>query len=433
MIRPAARIIAIDDKQEDLNKLIKGINRHGVACLPLHYPDDEEHIRPCPNVRVIFADLHLDEAGASGKDRRHFSVIGGLISETIKPSGPYLLILWTNYADKADALRKFLDEELENPLKPFAVEAIDKKFLVADAGGDQDGPNIKKLAEKITSLFAKFPQIAALLNWEEMVLGAAGDTVSSIFGLVENQNREKEISGILAHLAVSAVGKDHVENDRFHAVNKALLPILTDRIAATHNDDQDIWEKAFDSSDTASFPSLENAARLNRLVQIDPATDNGARNGSVITLPEKFSGKYFEEEFGLNQEEAASQEFSCKEPEEELSWVLVQCQAICDYAQHKPGPLPYYLGLELPDTSRAKNKKHPEALWASPPFEKDGSTVYLHVNARFPVSMPQKFAEQKNVRYRLREQLLNDLIYHIHSYGARPGMLRFQGTKSSGK
>ena len=418
MIRPAPRIIAIDDEQEDLNKLTKGVNRYGAVCLPFHYPDDAEHIRPCPNVRVIFADLHL--TGAGGDDEKHFSVIGGLISGTIKPSGPYLLILWTNYAHKADSLRRSLDQRLTDTPKPIAVRAIDKKILFKDG----DDLNIEKLAEEITSLFGQFPQIAALLNWEEMVLGAAGDTVSSIFGLVKEQNRDEEVRRMLAQLAVSAVGKDHVENDRFHAVNEALLPILTDRIAAMRNDDQDIWQKAFDSSDTISSLSPEKAARLNRLVQIDPVTDNGARNGSVIALPEKFSKKNFEKQFGLKQQKAALEQFFCKEPKRRLSWVLIQCQAICDYAQNKPGPLPYYLGLELPATS-VRKKTHPAALWASPPFKKNGSTVYLHVNARFPVSLPPKFTEQKNVRYRLREQLLNNLIYRIHSYGARPGMLRF--------
>ena len=430
MIQPAPRIIVIDDEKEDLHKLTEGINRYGAACLPFHYPDDTEHIRPCPHVRVIFADLHLDETGASGNDKKHFGVIGGLISETIRPSGPYLLILWTKYAGKASSLRQFLDQRLKRTPapKPLAVKAIDKKILFEDPS--EDDPNIEKLVEEITNSFNQFPQIAALLSWEEMVLDAAGDTVSSIFGLVENN---EQVSEILAHLAVGAVGRDHVENDRFHAVNEALLPILTDRIAAaTRKDDQGIWQRAFDMSDIASSLSLEKAARLNRLVQIDPATDNGARNGSVIALPDKFLKKNFEKQFGLKQQEAALKQFFCKEPRKKLNWVLIQCQAICDYAQNKPGPLPYYLGLELPPTSRVRGTK-PDALWTSPPFKRNGSTIYLHVNARFSVSLLPKFTKQKNVRYRLREQLLNDLIYRIHSYGSRPGMLRFQETQSSGR
>ncbi len=422
MIRPAPRIITIDDNQEDLDELTEGINRYGAACLPFHFTGDTENISSCPHARVIFADLHLNETGPGGDSAQHFSTIGSLILDTIKPSGPYLLILWTQYPEDGKSLREFLDERLPTDTpKPLDVIAIDKKVLREKTEGNS--LNIEKLVEEITNSFDRFPQITALLNWEEMVLGAAGDTVSSIFDLVGKQNRDKEVSRILAHLAVGAVGRNHVENDRFHAVNEALLPILTDRIASMHlkNDDRDIWQKAFDSSDIESSLSLEKAARLNRLVQIDPATDNGARNGSVIALPEEFSKKNFEKQFGFKQQKTAEKQFFCKNPRKKLSWVLIQCQAVCDYAQNRPGTLPYYLGLELPYPLRG----HPKALWVSPPFEKDGSTVYLYVNARFPVSLPPKFAERKNVRYRLREQLLNDLIYHIHSHGARPGMLRF--------
>ena len=429
MIRPAPRVIAIDDSQEDLDKLTQGINRYGAACLPFHFTGDTEDLHPCPHVRVIFADLHLNETGAGSDNKQHFSVIGNLISETIKPSGPYLLILWTNYAKEADSLRRFLYERLVDTPKPFAVKAIDKEILLL--GGGKNGPNIEKLAEKITSLFDQFPQIAALLNWEEMVLGAAGDTVSSIFDLVRGRrNPDKEVRRILAHLAVSAVGKDHVENDRFYAVNEALLPILTDRITAMRlkNEDGNIWQNAFDSSDSRNQLSQEEAARLNGLIHIAPAidTDTGTKRGVVIALPERFSGDNFKNQFSLTQEEAALKQFSCKEDlPENLDWVLIQCQAVCDYAQNRRGPLPYYLGLELSHTLISKNKR-PEALWVSPPFERNDSMIYLSVNARFQVSPPEIYAGQEKVLYRLREQLLNDLIYRIHSYSARPGMLSFR-------
>ena len=434
MIRPAPRIIAIDDEQEDLDGLVKGLNQMGLACLSLHFTGDTESIRSSPHVRVIFADLHLNEGSVGSDNSQHFSLIGGLIQNTIKPSGPYVLILWTKYSDEADSLRRFLDERLEATPGPLAVKAIDKMHHIEQNGNIRSS---EKLVAEITGLLDKEPQIAALLDWEERVLDATSDTVSSIFDLAAGQNQGEDVGRLLARLAVEAVGKHHVEPDRFHAVNEALLPVLTDRIAAMRStDDSDcIWKSAFKSSDTESTLSLEKAAKLNRLVHIASPmeTEDGTRRGAVIALPHSLSGSAFEHEFNLKQEDEVSKQFFCKkftEGDEKFRWVLVQCQADCDYAQNQPGPLPYYLGLELPVAVAMKRGNPPAALWASPPFESDGTIRSLHVSARFQVSLPAEDVKDEKPLYRLREQLLNNLIYQIHAYGARPGMLSFREIKS---
>lgn len=434
MIHPAPRIIAIDDEQEDLDGLVKGLNQMGLACLSFHFTGDTEGIQSCPHVRVIFADLHLNEGSVGSGNRQHFSLIGGLIQDIIKPSGPYVLILWTNYSDQADDLYRFLDERLNNSTKPLAVKAIDKKDHLNLKRNDENSQN---LIAEINQLFDQQPQIAALLDWEERVLDATANTVSSIFDLAEEQNRGDEVGRLLAHLAVEAVGKNHVEPDRFHAVNEALLPILTDRVAAmrSKDDSESIWKNAFNSSDTESALSLEKAAKLNRLVHIASSmeTEDGTRRGAVIALPDSLSGSEFEHEFNLKQEDEVSKQFFCKkftEGDEKFRWVLVQCQADCDYAQNQPGPLPYYLGLELPVAFAMKRGNPPAALWASPPFESDGTIRSLHVSARFQVSLPAEDVKNEKPLYRLREQLLNNLIYQVHAYGARPGMLSFREIKS---
>ena len=73
----------------------------------------------------MFADLHLNP-GPPGEHAQHFATLGGLIEETIKPSGPYLIVLWTQYPDQAENLLCFLKDRLEHAPKPFAVHALDK-------------------------------------------------------------------------------------------------------------------------------------------------------------------------------------------------------------------------------------------------------------------------------------------------------------------
>ena len=427
------RIIAIDDDEKHLDGITKGLNQYGAACLPIHFTGEPNDIGPYPHVRAIFADLHLIEGGPGNDHTQHFSLIVSLIEHNIKPSGPYILILWTGYADQADGLRQSLDDRLpEDVPRPLAVEAIDKANYLSANGVLEDTDN---LLQKIEECFLQQPQIAALLNWEETVLDAAAETVSSIFSLArpsaETQERGREVGRLFARLAVEAVGKDHVEQDRFRAVNESLLPILADRIAARRSpeSDNEIWQEAFDSSDAESALSLEEAARLNSQVHIASVESNqGTERGAVIELSDELSSE-FEQTFGIPQEVAAEKQFRCRDftqGQNECRWVLVQCQAVCDYAQTQPGPLPYYLGLELPPEREARNRKPPEALWISPPFYRNGAVCYLHVNSRFPISLLHSKAEEARAIYRLREQLTSDLVFHIHSYGARPGMLSFR-------
>jgi hypothetical protein len=78
--------------------------------------------------RVIFADLHLEETGggAANEHARHFGIIGGLLEATIKPAGPYALVLWTIYPDQAAALHAFLQERLNDVAAPYVTVALDK-------------------------------------------------------------------------------------------------------------------------------------------------------------------------------------------------------------------------------------------------------------------------------------------------------------------
>ena len=428
---PAPRVIAIDDERKHLEGLAQGLNRYGAACLPVHFTG-EAAIAPCPQVRVIFADLHLS-GGPPGNHAQDFGMIGGLIEDTIQPAGPYFIVLWTMYPDQAAALHAFLAERLRNVATPFTVRALNKSDHL-DPRGDVRSP--EALVNAIERVVAEQPQIGALLNWEERVLGAAADTVSSITKMsasaAEGPEIGEEVGRLLKSLAVQAVGSEHVEGDRFRAVNDALLSILADRIASmrSRSEDNRLWQDALEGQHAERGLTSDEAARLNRLLHIAPSTpeDDGSERGAVIALSEEFLGEAFAATFDLTYEEAAENQFRLRwsdNDRDQACWVLVQTQAACDYAQNQPGPLPFHLGLCLLASS-ARSGTPPAALWRSPRFEFENEASVLHVSARFQVSLSSGKAKQALPLFRLREQLLNDLIYHLHGYGARPGIISFR-------
>lgn len=434
----APRIIVVDDDQTHLDGLVAGLHRYGTSCLPIHFTGDTTGLRKCPDLRLIFADLHLNEGGAGTDYERHFAVIGGLIEETFGPSGPYVLILWTRYAEQAEGLQKFLEARLQNVAKPLAVVPLDKKDHLDLTNGTVKDP--LALAAAIGEIIKHQPQLAALLNWEERVLGAAADTASAILRITnaaaDGAARSKDLARLLSRLAVEAVGEEHVDRDRFQAVNEALLPILADRIAflSQRDMDADTWKDAFSAEDAGAALSTEEAAGLNRLLHVADGTGfHASDRGAVVILPSAFREDAFARIFGIDEKKAAEEQFACAgfDPRsDQYHWVLVQTQAACDYAQRQPGSVPFLLGLELPCASKAKSGKPPASMWSSPPFELREAPRFLHVNHRFQVTLSPEESAGLNASYRLRDQLLSNLVSMAHAYGARPGAITFHEKKA---
>lgn len=422
------RVIAVDDDQRHLNGLVGGLHRSGVACLPIHFTGDTAGFKPCPNVRIIFADLNL--IGQASDHASQFATLGGLIEGTIKPRGPYIVLLWTRYPEQAARLDEFLGQRLQDVSKPFVVLPLSKSdHLDVDGNVRDEG----RLITAIVSLTRNQPQLGALFDWESRVLGAAGETVSALLVLASTQApnaRAEELGRVLSWLGIEAVGKEHLANNRFLSVNEALLPILADRVAnlrSTPSEDG-LWRDAVVSASTQRALTLDEAGRLNRMVHIDTGPPTGSERGRVIWLPRHFL-QNFATSFGVDETVAAKRQFHCSgfsSGDDQFRWVLVQVQAACDYAQSHPGSVPCYLGLELPFPTRRRGTP-PAALWTSPALELNAAVRQLRVSAQFPVSVGPAEFRNGSPLYRLRDQILQDLTYHVHSHGARPGMLSFHG------
>ena len=235
-------------------------------------------------------------------------------------------------------------------------------------------------------------------------------------------------------MAKAAVGVNNIRPHGFRAVHDALLPILADRIIAssamsTHNE---TWRKSIDSFQGGMQMSPTEAALLNQALHIAIAVEGiddnkGAERGAVIPFDHAISAPWAQTILGTDEKQAAKDLFRIKalEAEKPYPWVLVQAQASCDYAQRQPGPLPFYLGLDVIQDDIRRDRA-PQALWRSPRFMFEGAIHELQVNTRIQVPMGFQEAQSVTPRYRLREQLVIQLLHHAQSNNARPGIIAFQ-------
>ena len=163
------RVIAIDDEPAHLAVLANSLNRWGVPCFQIPFTEhmavteDMADIEPCPHVRVIFADLHLGGGALAGDHSTDFSTIGALLEDLIKPSLPYLILLWTMYPDQAPGLRTFLAQRLRGVTVPAAVVPLAKADYLDAAGGVR---NEAALMKDIAAGTVTLPEAAALFKPE---------------------------------------------------------------------------------------------------------------------------------------------------------------------------------------------------------------------------------------------------------------------------
>ena len=437
-VAPAARIVVVDNEREHLDGLMNALQQLDLSCRPFHYPQDLDGAQPSPHVRVLFTDLNLVEGDMSLDPTTSYGAIGGIIRDTVKPMGPYIVVLWTRHDGRASELLTYLSDNLPVEMCPLTVAPLAKERHLLEGGTVIDP---QALVQATDAVIAAEPQVAALLAWEAHVMDAAGHTVAEI-GRLARLVKDTELAGgmsvLLARLAEASVGGVNVDRDRFGAVNRALVPVLADRVAtaaAQWNDDTasgEVWRKAFKKIDVGAELTDEVAAALNYAsLMAHRENTTGDVRGAVILLSSLPSGNRYWDELGLNDKSGVEKQFGCAEyggsEEEQYKWVLVQAQAACDHAQGQPGPLPFYLGLDLP-RHRRKGGKPPMACWTSPEFtnSNDCEIRVLHVNARFGIFLPRELVRPMKPVYRLREQLINDLVYRIHSYGSRPGVISFR-------
>jgi hypothetical protein len=287
-------------------------------------------------------------------------------------------------------------------------------------------------------------QLAALLGWESDVLTAAGETLASLLSLVPPAQRittafAEELDKILSRLALETVGRPNVVVDHRAAISKALAPILADRIM---NQDvpeatMELWRRAVTrhADNRLADASPNEAGQVNRMLHLavpSGETIRGTDWGAVVTWP-YWKDDALRSKTGLNVAQMLGGEFLIESNDRSrCKLVLVRIGAACDYAQNRTGPIIYLLAFEIPENAgRKKNSKGedlklPEAIWKSPVFVVPGidEPFRLFVHIRFPLSLLPTECDVWSARYRLREQLLMNLIASTSNYTSRPGVVQ---------
>ena len=448
MMFSAPRFVVVDDKKEHLDAVLDAFQTLGSPCIGLHFDPattlEKNHFR---GVRCLFLDLHLT-GGQLGTDHKgDFARIQTILEDNISErGGPFVLIMWTAHPHLKDELVAYLEKNLD-PARPHArplvVMTLAKETFID--GGTGTVKNAQGLRTEIVNAVSTNPQLSALLGWETDVLAAAAETLASLVCLVPTEQRTSaQFSGaldtMLSRLARESVGLPNVDADHRAAITAALAPILIDRIMNQHVPEatKDLWEKAVTRH---ADPHLEDASpaeagQINRMLHLAlPAFEKIRATdwGAVAAWPYEWTDDELTKRMGLTIGQMLGGQFLVERKDRgRCTQRLVRIGATCDYAQSRPGPITYLLGFEIPeDAERKKDGKGQairlsDAIWTSPVFLTTESTgpVRLHVHVRFALNTLPGACAGWTACYRLREQLLMNLISFESNYGSRPGIVQ---------
>lgn len=448
MMFSAPRFVVVDDKREHLDAVLDAFQSLGSPCIGLHFDAEKELVKDhFRGVRCLFLDLHL-AGGQLGTDHKgDYARIQTILEDNISErGGPFVLIMWTAHPHLKNELVAYLEKNLDENkphAKPLVVLALAKEDFIDPAAGTAKNPD--ELRDAIRKAVEQNPQLAAVLGWETDVLSAAAETLASLISLIlPEQRTSADFSGaldvMLSRLAREAVGRSNVDADPRAAIGSALAPILVDRIMNQEvpTATKEVWKKAVTrhADKELADASPKEAGLVNRMLHVALPPFEAIRPtdwGAVVAWPYGWTDDDLSKRMGLKIGEMLGGQFLAEKASRARCKVrLVRIGAACDYAQSRPGPITYLLGVEIPeDAERKKDSngqliKLSDAIWLSPVFvtPEMNEPMRLYVHARFPHVVLSKETDGWTASYRLREQLLMNLIAHESNYGSRPGIIQ---------
>ncbi|MDB5526053.1 MAG: hypothetical protein JWM58_3816 [Rhizobium sp.] len=427
------RYVVVDDNKDEMRLLVEALHGDGTPCVGALYDPGAGDLKPehFSNVRLLFLDLHLVPGQGTNPNAR-YSLLAGLLEGNISTTGgPYIVVLWTSHPEECAAFADYVEQKVSAAKRPLVVLQLDKNSYlgVENAGA--------KIRADVKARVAQNPQIQALLNWEAGVLKAAASTLAAVGSLISDDERtlagySAALDGVMSRLAAAAVGKPNVDRDPRAAVSAALIPVLQDSLlnASATGDTLDLWKAAVTKVKNLPDMSNEQVGAMNRALHLSlPANEAiSADDWGAVLKPSlaASSGDQMQQLFGMKLSTLLNDIFLIdKADREKCLPCVIRIGAVCDYAQRKPGPILYVMGLLVPVEVTRRNAVVSKAEFEGPLLltVEDFPVAKLFVNARFQISFA-KSPEGWDPIFRIREGLLVALAAHCAEYITRPGFIK---------
>jgi hypothetical protein len=451
-ILPPVRVLAVDNKADELDSIQDGLMAAGVPCIPLMYDlmggIEINEIMDTSHVRFLFMDLNLNEI----ENPVPTSVVGPLIDALMQLNipGPYALIFWTKHSELVDEVMNLLKERISEKMRlPFFFTTMHKDLLSLPGKGDATyKEKLTSLTLEINKVFHRKVIFSSILTWENKVLEAASNTLKTLHDTVRAPQisgvaqKETEFSNLLKNLATSAWGGKAAVNNWGSSVASGLSPFLADNLDYGISCDSvygKIWGAALGEEEAQKLPAgvphiLNTSCAIDSMCKVKDA--HGVWLEFKLTISPEFinafgdSGRSLLDDF-VDVEKILN---AGANPESKIKLGMLDITRTCDYANRKHGLRRFVLGAIVSAELYKKPKKKHEAIHQLPEVSLDDGAgkkqqSIVQVNLRYVLSLPDNSPLLANSivfpRFRIRKQILMDVIAKFGAHSISPGILSF--------
>lgn len=447
-----SKIIVIDDNKEHLDFASKSLFIAGFPNQPILWNDltgvADYFPEPSTSTRIIFMDINLTEAPGNPEAHLLAEPIAATLRDIISPkNGPYLLIFWTNNRSKIEEIRTYLNERHADLLSPMAIKFIDKSQIPDATGKERTPESVDEFRSKLQTLLTETESLNTYLKWESACLNASGQVLNNLFESTEispqwNQDyHQADLSSLAYTISKETVGEKNLEGKEAFAFFSGMTPLLEDTFINLADDTfSELLAKNHLEAITSDItPRLE---KLNSAYHIDNINKNKKDRGVLIEINDTedlfqsiFHNKWDEvfldfidgRHYEKLKKESNTDIIKPRTIKKTTTPCLLEISPSCDDAQQKKRNKKFLLAALIPAAHEEEigKKGNHEGIYCFPKFHLNGEDYFLRVNYRYIAGFNISHELLSDPILRVREQILNDLVFRYGKYSSRPGIVSF--------
>lgn len=478
-------VVIIDDKINEAIPLMNALAKRGV---PYFYYDGKNKSypeKPLDNVRIIFLDMHLDEAASGATNTKNIVslLVAGINAIVNENNGPYVVMVWSKHdSQHLMELKDTLLNKNSVSCRPIAVLNMEKSLCFESVYTDEDRArsewklkyNGMDIIEKnLNAQLKMVDSFLILCNWENGIKNSAKETVKAIGTLFDRKDQQwnDNLKACMVRMAKAYAGQmlemsdENIIKNVYYSMNNIIsdfngveteqmvkeiageIQLLKDKnnvagsilvliedtgkeyILSCDEKKYYIYEDAkliCQNKDMKKlFDDKEDGHNRIRGLLYNMYLSNVCSINSLLNIR-----KYIIDQKRPGNIYAASEELKKEMCEvrkiDESLWkdirgIELEISPICDYAQNKRKRLRILPGLEIP--AKLLEKDSSKYTYLTIPIMIDGKERRIVFDFRFYTSELINYFDGKQPLYAIGDGLLQTIKEELSTHSIRSGIV----------